>query len=193
MTATANEFEQLMQRVRAGCPEAAREVFERYSEHVRRVVRRWLHHRLRPQYDSLDFIQSVWTSFFRVPAQRYTFRTADELIGFLSRVAYFKVIDVFRRRLQTDKHHGAREDPFPANKEGGTIEPAAVRQPTPSQLAIAQEHWERLLQGQPPQVCRALEMLRRGHTHREVADCLGVTPKMIQRLLQSLRRKLDLS
>jgi RNA polymerase sigma-70 factor (ECF subfamily) len=181
MTAPADEFDQLMQRVRAGCPQAAREVFERYSAPVRRVVRHCLHPRVRPQYDSLDAMQSVWASFFQVPAQRWTFRTPHELISFLSRVARRKVIDAFRRRLLADRP-----------VVGPAAQPGVVRPPTPSQVAIAHEHWERMLEGQPPEVCRALEMLRHGHTHKEVADCLGVTPKMIQRLLQSLRCKLGL-
>ena len=64
------EFAQLMQRVRAGDPRAAQEVFDRYSEPIRRVVRRYLHQRLRAQYDSIDILQTVWASFSRRHAQR---------------------------------------------------------------------------------------------------------------------------
>src|SRR3954454_4204180 len=105
----AGEFAALMRRVRAGNPEAAREVFERYSGHVRRVVRRRLHQRLRAQYDSLDLLQAIWASFFHVPIERYTFAKPDDLIAFLSRLAYNKAVEVFRRHLRTGQRNLNRE------------------------------------------------------------------------------------
>src|SRR5205823_10333892 len=97
----ANDFEALMGRVRAGCPRAAQEVFDRYSDAVRRVVRRVLRDRLRAKYDSTDFVQSVWASFFLTPPERYNFDTPQQLVNFLSKVAFHKVVDEGRRRLAT--------------------------------------------------------------------------------------------
>jgi RNA polymerase sigma-70 factor (ECF subfamily) len=191
------EFTLLMERVRAGSPEAARELFDRYSGHVRRVVRRKLHQRLRPQYDSLDFLQAVWASFFAESLERYTFTAPEELIGFLSQLAYNKVVDAFRQRVQTAKHNLNRTYSL-EREDGRSLDPEcsaddlSVRQPTPSQVAIANERWERLLQGQPPQYRQILELLRQGHTHREIADRLGLHPKTIQRLLQKLTQRVDL-
>ncbi|HWG44886.1 MAG TPA: RNA polymerase sigma factor [Gemmataceae bacterium] len=193
MSIVENEFEQLMERVRSGCPEAAREIFNRYSNEIQLVVRRRLSQRLRSQFDSLDFTQDTWASFFHIPADRYTFRTPEELMSFLSRIAYRKMIDVYRQRRRTLKHSRhqvqalrTRTDDDPGNEPPGPS-------PTPSQLAIAEEQWDRLLKGQLPEVRRALEMLRLGHSHREIADCLGVHPKMIQRVLQNLHGRLTAS
>ncbi|HZY85321.1 MAG TPA: sigma-70 family RNA polymerase sigma factor [Gemmataceae bacterium] len=185
------EFAQLMQRVRAGDPRAAQEVFDRYSEPIRRVVRRYLHQRLRTQYDSIDILQTVWASFFQVPPEQYTFATPEDLIGFLSQMAHNKAVDVFRRRLQTDKNNLNRQVSFdePAADLDRTL---PVRQPTPSQLAIAEEHWERIIKGQPPRVRQVLEMLRMGHTQREAADRFGLHPKTIKRLLEKLLPRVDL-
>jgi RNA polymerase sigma-70 factor (ECF subfamily) len=180
-----------MQRVRAGDPRAAQEVFDRYSEPIRRVVRRYLHQRLRTQYDSIDILQTVWASFFQVPPEQYTFATPEDLIGFLSQMAHNKAVDVFRRRLQTDKNNLNRQVSFdePAADLDRTL---PVRQPTPSQLAIAEEHWERIIKGQPPRVRQVLEMLRMGHTQREAADRFGLHPKTIKRLLEKLLPRVDL-
>jgi RNA polymerase sigma-70 factor (ECF subfamily) len=191
MSDAQTEFAQLMQRVRAGDPRAAQEVFDRYSEPIRRVVRRYLHQRLRTQYDSVDLLQTVWASFFQVPPERYTFETPEALIGFLSQMACNKAVDVFRRQLMTGKYN--------ANRQVSLNEPAhelenvlPARQPTPSQLAIAEEHWERIIRGQPPRVRQVLEMLRGGHTQREVADRFGLHPKTIHRLLEKLLPRVDL-
>jgi RNA polymerase sigma factor (sigma-70 family) len=187
------EFEALMLRVRDGCPEAAREVFERFSPHVRRVVRRLLARRLRRQYDSQDFLQAVWASFFTTPADRYAFANADDLVNFLARVAANKVIEVNRNRLGTLKHDVRRERPIGARPLGAaevTPEPAA-RQPTPSQVAIAEERWERMLRDQSTRCRDVLELLRQGHTYGEVAERTGVHPKVIQRLLRKLSPESD--
>jgi RNA polymerase sigma factor (sigma-70 family) len=178
-------FARLMERMRSGCPDAARELFDRYSPYIRKAVRRLLHQRLRTQYDSLDFTQAVWLSFFTVPRDRYTFDTPDDLIGFLARVACNKVTEVFRQRLQTDKHNLNREVPLGEDDRERPAEPSA-RQPTPSQVAMANERWERLLAGQPDHFRRVLELRRQGHTHREIARKLGVHAKVIQRLLRKL-------
>src|SRR5262249_40177836 len=144
MTESHEAFTRLMERMRAGCPEAARELFDRYGAHVLLVVRRKLHQRLRTQYDSLDFTQAVWASFFAVPPQRYTFDGPDELLGFLSQLASNKVIEVFRARFRTNKHNLNREVPIRDDDAVQAPEPSA-RQPTPSQVAMAKERWEQLV------------------------------------------------
>jgi RNA polymerase sigma-70 factor (ECF subfamily) len=191
MSDSPSEFARLMERVRAGDPQATQEVFLRYSDAIRRVVRRYLHQRLRTQYDSVDILQTVWASFFQVPPERYTFETPEALVSFLSQMAYNKVVDVFRRRLMTGKHNVNRQLSLdaPARELDKGV---PVRQPTPSQLAIAEEHWERIVAGQPPRVRQVLEMLRLGHTQREVADRFGLHPKTIQRLLGKLLPRVDL-
>jgi RNA polymerase sigma-70 factor (ECF subfamily) len=192
MSDAQTEFAQLMHRVRAGDAQAAQEVFDRYSEPIRRVVRRYLHQRLRAQYDSVDILQTVWASFFQVPPERYTFETPEALISFLSQMAYNKVVDVFRQRLMTGKRNINRQVSLHEPAAGELDNVLPVRQPTPSQLAIAEEHWERIIRGQPPRVRQVLEMLRMGHTKREVADRFGLHPKTIQRLLEKLLPRVDL-
>jgi RNA polymerase sigma-70 factor (ECF subfamily) len=178
-----DDFRTLMEQVQAGSEKAAREMFDRYSGHVARVVRRRLHLRLRSQYDSLDFMQAVWASFFTTPLER-RFERPQELIAYLSRMACNKVTDANRQRFGAKKANANREQPLA--RPDGEAEDLAARQPTPSQTAIAEESWERLLDGQPPPMRRALEMLRQGHTYREIADAVGLHPKVLQRFLRKL-------
>jgi RNA polymerase sigma-70 factor (ECF subfamily) len=196
MAGTPSEFELLIDRMRAGSEDAAQEIFDKYSDHILRIVRRRLHPRLRGQYDSVDFLQSVWASFFHTPTLNRQFHSPEELISFLARIAYTKVVMAYRRRLGTDKH-GRHEElslEILHSHEGqeSPVSKTAPRQPTPSQVAIAKESWEQILKGQPPHYRTALEMLRQGHSQREVADRLGMNPKSIQRLLRSLSLQGDL-
>jgi RNA polymerase sigma-70 factor (ECF subfamily) len=188
------QLDDLLRRLRSGQPEAAEELIARYGDYLRAVVRRRLHHRLRSVYDSLDFVQSVWASFLQAPPAGRDLADPDVLTAYLARIARNKVGEVCRQRFQTAKHAAAREVSLAAWADGpGDRGPVSRRDPTPSQAAIAGEHWERLKEGQSPEVQQVLELLRQGHTHREVADRMRLHPKMIQRLVQKLSRRVDLS
>jgi len=193
MTSPREDFTLLMHRVRAGCPEAARRVFDDYGGYVLRVVRRKLHDRLRAQFDSLDFTQDVWASFFAAPPDRFTFETPRELVQFLSRMAHHKVVEVFRQRFHGGKRRLDAERPLGAPSDGGPPIDPPVADPTPSQCAIANERWEQILAGQPDDFRRVLELLRLGHTRKEIALRLGLHPKRIQRLMHELTRRVGLS
>jgi RNA polymerase sigma factor (sigma-70 family) len=190
MDQTRGEFADLMEQVKAGRPEAAEQLFERYGPAVRRVVRRWLQQPLRRHFDSTDFEQSVWASFFHTSAERYSFPTPDDLVAFLSQVAYNKVVDATRKRFGAGQDSRPQErsldEPLgPDSKEPLVTElPAPIH--TPSQHLIADERWRKLTSNLPPGHVRILELLHAGCTQAEIADRLNCDPKMIRRLLGRL-------
>lgn len=186
-----DEFLALMDRVRAGCPDAARELYDLYSDHIRRVVRRRLPQRLRSQYDSIDFLQDVWTSFFRTPPEDCAFSDPVALVTFLARMAQHKVAGECRRRLLCRKYNLNREQSLQGDRrdEEQRSQDPPHRAPTPSQVAIAKEHWEQLVDGQPDPYRLMLEMLRQGHDRTEIAEKTGLHPKMIQRLLRKMAQQ----
>src|SRR4051794_9225673 len=88
------ELRAFLARIRAGDEEAARERLTRYEPQVRLVVRRQIPRILRSRFDSLDFLQSVWRSFFRrMRAGPDEFEDPRHLVAFLARAARNKVID----------------------------------------------------------------------------------------------------
>src|SRR5882724_4460918 len=97
------EFRELMAGVRQGSEDAAWELVRVYAPHVHRVVSRLLKRRIRTMYDSLDFVQAVWASFFREPALIHSFESDNEIIGYLVNSARHKVYDELRKRLGTQK------------------------------------------------------------------------------------------
>ncbi len=60
-------FRALFQQVLDGSEDAARRLHEEYGPYIAMAVRRKLPAQLRAKYDSLDFVQDVWLSFFRRP------------------------------------------------------------------------------------------------------------------------------
>ena len=100
------------------------------------MVRRQLPRLLRSRFDSLDFLQSVWGSFFRRMRDAPTeFEDSRHLVAFLARAAKNKVIDEYRRAasLKQDMH---REEPLWV--EG--MSPREVADPVDSPSEIAQAH-----------------------------------------------------
>src|SRR6516165_12131416 len=82
------ELRAFLDRIRAGDESAARELLARYEAQVRLVVRRQLPRLLRSRFDSLDFLQSVWATFFhRLRCDPEKFEDPRYLITFLAQVA----------------------------------------------------------------------------------------------------------
>jgi RNA polymerase sigma-70 factor (ECF subfamily) len=181
----ATEFPQIIARLRAGDPAAAEALYEQYGPFLRAAVRRQLHPRLRTRFDSLDFVQDVWASFLAAPADRYKFDTPQALLAFLNRVAYHKVVEVFRRRFETRKDAVTREEPVEEWEHG----PDRLRAPTPtaSQFAVAGEEWERLLSRFPPGHRAIIERLREGYTHEDIARMANVSVTTISRIVRRLK------
>jgi RNA polymerase sigma factor (sigma-70 family) len=184
-----DDFSRLMERVRGGSTEAIAELVRRYGGHVREIVRRHLNDRLRTQFDSVDFQQDVWKSFFTGDARDHDFATPQALVRYLAEMACHKVIDVHRRRLRSTAHGTRLERPLAEIDSVEVAPEIAARNPTPSQYAVANEAWQRLLAEQPPHYRSILELRRQGHTHAEIARRLRVSEKLVQRVLQSLKKR----
>jgi RNA polymerase sigma factor (sigma-70 family) len=185
MADQSQEFAGLMRRVCAGSQGAAEELIERYGAHILRIVRRKLHRSLRAKFDSADFVQAVWASFFALPLERYQFEQSQALVGFLFHLARNKVVEAVRQRLQTQKYNINRERAL----DDDQTRPAntmVVREPSPSEIAIAREEWDRLLAGQPEHYRQILVALRDGETQQAVAEQLGLNERTVRRMLRKI-------
>ena len=169
-----------------GDAEAAERLCRDYEEPILRVVRARLRPHLRSRYDSLDFVNDVWASFFANPPREERLSDSASLIGYLARMARNKVGEV-GRRASTAKNDRDRETSLDvvarATRGGGLPAPDA----TPSQIVGAEDEFERLLRGRSPMHQGILTLLRDGMTYREIADRLNTTEKTVQRLVRSHR------
>jgi RNA polymerase sigma factor (sigma-70 family) len=163
-----------------------------YGDHILRVVRRRLHGQLRRQFDSMDFQQAVWASFFDISRERLTFQSPEELNRYLAAMTVNKLTDAFRNHLQTQKHNLNREKSLEEMQP--SFVPADPRQATPSQLALADEFWERLLTVcdgvRDPKFRTVFAMLRDGHTYEEISAETGFHVKLIQRLVRKVKERM---
>src|SRR5271166_1218792 len=99
------DISNLIARAKAGDDSAIREFLTRFEPEVRIIVRGRLPKRLRSQFDSMDFVQAVWQSFFTdLRDSSQEFENVNHLRGFLAGVARNKVFQEHRRQTRTKKH-----------------------------------------------------------------------------------------
>jgi RNA polymerase sigma-70 factor (ECF subfamily) len=189
--APEGELRAFLDRIRAGDERAARELLARYEAQVRLVVRRQLPRLLRSRFDSLDFLQSVWASFFRrLRAGPEQFEDPRYLVTFLARVARNKVVDQYRRAAsrKQDMH---REEPLSAGGGGSPPRELIADQDTASELAEANETFGRLRDLLPADRREILGLKVQGLSRREIGQRLGLSERTVRRALEDLKRRAE--
>ncbi len=184
-----DDLPDFLRRIQAGDEGAARELLQRFEAEVRLVVRRQLPRLLRSRFDSLDFLQSVWGSFFRRMRQAPTdFEDSRHLVAFLARAAKNKVIDEYRRSASR-KHDMHREEPLWG--DGRRAREVADPIDSPSEIAQAHEAFGRMRELVPEEKRSILEMKAQGLSSRDIGERLGISERTVQRVLEDLRRRIE--
>jgi len=178
--------DELFARARAGDQSAWEELFHTCYPKIRRVVRRKLNPPMRSLYDSTDFASDVLGSLV-AKSDRFDFPNLTALLAFLERAAEQKVIDAYRKR-RTLKHDFRREVPMEIRRDDGSLTPRALvsPDPTPSQIAQANEGLERVWARLTDAERRILDLKRAGYTTEEIARQTTWHVRKIQRFLKDL-------
>jgi RNA polymerase sigma factor (sigma-70 family) len=186
MASEDNDFRLLMRRVVAGDDDAARQLVEEYGESIRRAVRRVLDSRLRSKFDSLDFAQLVWGSFFRARDRMDRFDRPGELAAFLITMARNKVGTERRRYLRTVKRGANYEHEWIKTSLAEEAKIPDARLNEAIDVVIADEMLERMLADQPPRFRKIIQLRLQGKTHDEIAQALHLTRSAVHRFLKRL-------
>jgi RNA polymerase sigma-70 factor (ECF subfamily) len=180
-------FRHLLREVQAGSETAAQELYDTYISHVLRCVRHRLFHKMRSLYDSQDFTQQVWASFFRERHELPDFETPEDLTNYLIGMACNKVRMAGRYRY-TQKRD-IRLERLLREDAGETGLHPAGRDPTPSSMAVVRERFDQLTDQQPP-VAREVTRLRvEGNTFEEIAEKLDMDESSARKILRQVRRE----
>jgi RNA polymerase sigma-70 factor (ECF subfamily) len=182
-----DSLDELLEKLSSGDDAAAEQVFVRYEPYLRKVVRRLLPAELRSKFDSIDVVQSVYgdvLAAFREGGMRFT--TAAQLRAFLIKATRNRFID----RVRQYRTAARLEQPFVET------EPEHVpssSQPRPSEIAVAEELWGRLLALCPPEHHQLLRLRRQGATASEIAAQVGMHAGSVRRVLRDLAVRLACS
>jgi RNA polymerase sigma-70 factor (ECF subfamily) len=186
-------FVELLARVRAGDEAAVRELLARFEDDVQMMVRAQLPRRLRPKFDSMDFVQAVWQSFFSdLDAAPERFANAVHLRRFLAGVVRNKVQEEHRRRTQSRRYNMTREESLYVRRNGRD-EPVEVPtpDPSPSQNAQALDRWDQLVAGRSPEEAMVVELRRQGLTYEQIAERTGLSERAARRVIEEIRERME--
>jgi RNA polymerase sigma factor (sigma-70 family) len=130
-----DSFRALVRRARQGDPDAARELFEGYEAHIRRIVRvRLSDPHIRRVMDSADVCQSVMANFFvRVATGQFDLDDPQDLIRLLVKMTQNKILDHVRKQ-HSDRRDRRREQGGP-----GALSSLTDRGESPSQIVANRE------------------------------------------------------
>lgn len=180
-----SRFSELLSRLEQGDPDASERIVAEYGDHILRAVRRRMNRSIRDRFDSQDFAQAVWASFFGHISVVQNIGSQGELAGFLAKMASNKVIDQGRRE-QVRARINRSQGQLPAVQKDNRTQ---MSQPTPSQFAVANERWERLTEDEVERDQDLLRLRRDGATHEEIARHMGVSDRHVRRILRRFERK----
>jgi RNA polymerase sigma factor (sigma-70 family) len=172
-------FQKLLERVRAGDAQAARELVQRYEPAIRRAVRfRLTDSRLTGLLDSMDICQSVLASFFvRAAAGQYDLEQPEQLLKLLVAMARNKL--AVQARAQQRQRRDRRRLQAAGFDEANFADDA----PSPSEHVAMEEllrEAERLLSAAEKQL---VQLRKDGLEWAAIAAQLGGTPEALRKKL----------
>lgn len=176
----------LFARAQAGDQDAWYDLFNECYPKVQRVVRRQLRGPLRRYVDSTDIANDVFGELAE-KAARYRFETIDEVRNFLVSAALDRVVDEQRHHL-AKKRDSRRNLAISGGPDADSAWGISSGEPTPSQLAVAEETAEKLRTADVGEKGRrVIELRRESHDNDAIAEEVGWSCRKIQRFLQALR------
>jgi RNA polymerase sigma factor (sigma-70 family) len=185
-------FEVLIRRIGEGSDEAVWELLNRYSANILRVVRRHLPAELRPKVDSVDIVQSVWKSLLRKGEGFDHIASAEQFIGYIARVAQYKVFETHRHFTKYAQFDIRREVPLPSPQDpgeevgkapGDCIDP---KYQDPGDALQARESWSLAMEKVGSRGQRVVQLRLQGMTYQEIAEETGLSAITVRRTLASV-------
>lgn len=171
------EFAGLIDRIRQGDADAARQLVQEYEPELRIMARvRLTDPRLRRVLDSMDVCQSILGNFFtRAASGQFDLDTPEQLMKLLATMVRNKVTDYARRqqadRRDTRRLHGQSLDELDV---AGQME-------TPSVIVGNAEILERVREKLSPDERRIAELRRDGQNWQQIADELNGSPEALRK------------
>jgi RNA polymerase sigma factor (sigma-70 family) len=177
-----HEVKALLDRIRQGDQQAARQLYDLLGDPILRLIRRWLKSipELRSFYDSNDFLQeTMWVLYDRM-VKECDFTTLPQMIDYLAKVARTQVIAKARKELGWRKRNPdqARNPPLVS----ADLDALPARDPFPEAVVACRDQLEQVLRDMPPVYQVVLRLLVEGHSVAEVAARLQLGEKNVSRI-----------
>jgi RNA polymerase sigma-70 factor (ECF subfamily) len=181
----------LKSRLQAGDPQAAAEVFGRFSESLIRLARDRLSSKITGRVDAEDVVQSAYRSFFTTTRDGgYSFERWREVWLLLVAITMNKLRDQVKRH-QADKRSVALEQHF-ASEDSllGLGAASLAREPSPVEALTLVDEVQLLLRPLDPLERRMVELRLQGNQLREIAVATESSVPTVRRVLDRVKEQL---
>ena len=183
----ANEFADLLERIRQGDREALGKLLSDYEPALRRFARSHLGPTLRPYADSLDLVQSVHKSLMiALWSDRYEFSSPEKLPALAKTILQRKVAHLAERMGRQQRTGG--DDAHP-----GLLHSLPSSETDPAEAAGFHNALEHICRQLNERERPILRLLLQGHTRKEIALALGEDPHAFRVYWGRVRERLRAS
>jgi RNA polymerase sigma factor (sigma-70 family) len=185
----ANEFADLLERIRQGDREALGALLSAYEPALRRFARTHLGPALRPYADSLDLVQSVNKSvMIALWSNRYEFSSPAKLLALAKTILKRKVAHLAERMGRQQR---ADAGPGGDDSHKGPLQSLRSPEADPAEAAAFHNTLDHVCRQLNERERHILRLLLQGHTRKEIAEELGEDPHAFRvywgRVLERLR------
>jgi len=169
-------IQELLDRIRLGENEAAKELVRIYEDNLKRMIRVQMNRAIQSTVDASDICQEVWVDFFQ--RVKHESVTAEAVGALLRRMARSKSIDSTRHAAAGRRDHrrnvpvGSEPDNLPANQE------------SPSQIAHFNEMFVRIIDMLTPEQRQIGEWRRDKMSWPEIAKRMNEDIWTVKRLFE---------
>jgi len=187
--AANQSFADIMSRLRSGDSHAEAAVFNRFAGRLIALARSRLDGQIRQKIDPEDVLQSVYKSFFQRQARgQFVLDNWDALWALLALITARKCgrwIDFFH----AERRDVRLEDPARPGKSQDMD--ALARGPGPLEAAVLTETLKELLAGLSDSHRDIVSLGLQGYTTPEISEKAGRSERTVNRVLQSVGKKLE--
>ena len=176
LSASSDDFRELIRRVRAGDENAATELVRQYEPEIRRAVRlRLTNPKLGRALDSIDVCQSVMGRFFvGVAAGQFDVEHPGQLLRLLVTMAKNRVIDHARKPANRPDSFGGDDREYRVAGHGET----------PSEIVSHREMLVEMRRRLTDEERRISELRKQGEDWPSIAAKMGGTPEGVRKKFQ---------
>lgn len=184
-------FERLMDQLRTGDQDAAREVFEQFARRLVGLAASRLPDSLNAKVDPEDVVQSVFRTFFRRHGDgQFTLENWDSLWTLLT------VLTVRKCGHRLDQFLAARRDirrERSGSPDGGAPLPDRLpdTKPTPFESILLLETVTEVLRGLKQEDQPIVQMRLEGYSIKEISERIGRSERTVHRALEIVREQLE--
>jgi RNA polymerase sigma-70 factor (ECF subfamily) len=189
---TDPDFENLLDRLRRGDPEAQNEIFHRFKRRLIWLAGEHLDARLRQKMDPEDIMQSAFKSFFLRHAKgEYDLHSWDKLWSLLT-VITLRKCGYHTRHFQAACRDVQRETAAPTADTDALASCLAIaREPMPEEAALLVESVEQLLCGLGEWDRRVVALSLEGYRPSEISAAIDMSKRSVYRVLEKVKDKLE--